>query len=81
MRPARYKLANPALMFALLPSSTASAIAGFLHIHHGEEAFYFVEGGTVETPDGKQMSMPTGTAGNNRRDVPHGAFKVVGPGP
>ena len=52
--------------------------AGFLHIHHGEEAFYFIEGGTVETPDGKQMSIPAGAAGINRRDVAHGAFKVVG---
>jgi mannose-6-phosphate isomerase-like protein (cupin superfamily) len=52
--------------------------AGFLHIHHGEEAFYFIEGGTVETPDGKQMEIPTGAAGINRRDVPHGAFKVIG---
>ena len=64
MRPARYKLANPALMFALLPSSTASAIAGFLHIHHGEEAFYFVEGGTVETPDGKQRQADVDTNGH-----------------
>jgi mannose-6-phosphate isomerase-like protein (cupin superfamily) len=52
-----------------------------LHIHHGEEAFYFIEGGVVETPDGKQMSIPTGTAGINRRDVPHGALKVVGDKP
>jgi mannose-6-phosphate isomerase-like protein (cupin superfamily) len=25
---------------------------GFLHIHHGEEAYYFIEGGMVETLDG-----------------------------
>jgi mannose-6-phosphate isomerase-like protein (cupin superfamily) len=54
---------------------------GSLHIHHGEEAFYFIEGGTTETPDGKQVSIPAGTAGINRRDVPHGAFKVVGDKP
>ena len=54
---------------------------GFLHIHHGEEAYYFIEGGMVETPDGKQVSIPTGTAGIYRRDVPHGAFKVVGDKP
>jgi mannose-6-phosphate isomerase-like protein (cupin superfamily) len=54
---------------------------GFLHIHHGEEAFYFIEGGMVETPDGKQMSIPTGAAGINSRDAPHGAFKVVGDKP
>lgn len=55
--------------------------AGFLHIHHGEEAFYFIEGGMIETPDGKQMSISTGATGINRRDVPHGAFKVVGDKP
>jgi mannose-6-phosphate isomerase-like protein (cupin superfamily) len=54
---------------------------GFLHIHHGEEAYYFTEGGMIETPDGKQMAIPTGTAGINRRDMPHGAFKVVGDKP
>ncbi len=52
--------------------------AGFLHTHHGEEAFYFIEGGMIETPDGKQVPIAAGTAGINRRDVPHGAFKVVG---
>jgi mannose-6-phosphate isomerase-like protein (cupin superfamily) len=54
---------------------------GFLHIHHGEEAYYFTEGATIETPDGKEVSIPSGTAGINRRDMPHGAFKVVGDKP
>ena len=49
-----------------------------LHIHHGEEAFYVLDGATIELPDGKQMPFPAGTAGINRRDVPHGALKVVG---
>lgn len=49
-----------------------------LHIHHGEEAFYVLEGGTIELPDGKQVPFPTGIAAVNVRDVPHGAFKVVG---
>ena len=52
-----------------------------LHIHHGEESYYFLEGGTIETPDGKQVSVPTGAVGVNVRDVPHGAFKVVGDKP
>ncbi len=52
-----------------------------LHIHHGEEAFYVMEGGTVELPDGKQVPFPAGTTSINRRDVPHGAFKVVGDKP
>jgi len=55
--------------------------ASTLHIHHGEESFYVIEGGTLEAPDGKQMPFPTGTTGINRRDAPHGAFKVVGDKP
>jgi hypothetical protein len=39
------------------------------------------DGGTVEAPNGKQVSIPAGTAGINRRDVPHGAIKVVGAKP
>jgi uncharacterized cupin superfamily protein len=49
-----------------------------LHIHHGEESFYVLQGGTIELPDGKQVPFPTGIAAVNVRDVPHGAFKVVG---
>lgn len=49
-----------------------------LHIHHGEESFYVLEGGTIERPDGKQVPFPTAATGINIRDMPHGAFKVVG---
>ena len=49
-----------------------------LHIHHGEELFYVLEGSTIELPDGKQVPMSIGVAAVNVRDVPHGAFKVVG---
>ncbi|OKO78203.1 hypothetical protein AC629_30770 [Bradyrhizobium sp. NAS80.1] len=52
-----------------------------LHIHHGEESFYVLEGGTIELPDGKQVPFPAGNAGVNVRNVPHGAFKVVGDKP
>jgi len=52
-----------------------------LHIHHGEESFYVLEGGTIERADGKQVPFPTGFSGINARDVPHGAFKVVGDKP
>jgi quercetin dioxygenase-like cupin family protein len=48
------------------------------HIHHGEEAAYVLEGGTIETPDGKQVDFPAGRSIINKRDVPHGGFKVVG---
>ncbi|WP_234685340.1 cupin domain-containing protein [Bradyrhizobium monzae] len=49
-----------------------------LHIHHGEESFYVLEGAIIELPDGKQVPFPAGLASMNVRDVPHGAFKVIG---
>jgi quercetin dioxygenase-like cupin family protein len=51
------------------------------HIHHGEEAFYVLEGATVELPDGKQIQLATGSGSINLRDVPHAGFKVVGDRP
>lgn len=48
------------------------------HIHHGEEAFYVIEGATVEFPDGKQVQVVPGTGSINLRDVPHAGYKVVG---
>jgi quercetin dioxygenase-like cupin family protein len=55
--------------------------ASTLHIHHGEESFYVLEGGTIELPDGKQVPFLTGSTNVNVRDAPHGAFKVVGDKP
>jgi quercetin dioxygenase-like cupin family protein len=49
-----------------------------LHVHHGDESYYVLEGGTLELADGKQVPLATGVAGINVRDVPHGAYKVVG---
>lgn len=51
------------------------------HIHHGEEAFYVLQGATVETADGKQIKLGTGAAAVNARDVPHAGLKVVGDTP
>ncbi len=48
------------------------------HIHHGEEAFYVLQGATFETADGKQITLPTGAAAINHRDVPHAGLKVTG---
>jgi quercetin dioxygenase-like cupin family protein len=48
------------------------------HLHHGEEAFYVLEGATAELPDGKQISLATGAAAINVREVAHGGFKIVG---
>ena len=55
--------------------------ASALHVHHGEEAFYVIEGGMVELKDGEQVPFPAGTTAINPRDIPHGAFKVVGDKP
>ena len=51
------------------------------HIHHGEEAFYVLQGATFETSDGKQITLPTGAAAINHRDIPHAGVKVVGDTP
>ena len=48
------------------------------HIHHGVEAFYVIQGATVQTPDGKEIKLATGAGSINLRDVPHAGFKVVG---
>jgi quercetin dioxygenase-like cupin family protein len=48
------------------------------HIHHGEEAYYVVQGATLETPDGKQIKLTTGAGSINLRNVPHAGLKVVG---
>jgi quercetin dioxygenase-like cupin family protein len=48
------------------------------HIHHGEEAYYVLQGATLETPDGKQIKLVTGTGSINLRNVPHAGVKVVG---
>jgi quercetin dioxygenase-like cupin family protein len=61
--------------------SVVEALPGELlarHIHHGEEAFYVLQGATVETPDGKQIKLETGASGINHRDVPHAGVKVIG---
>ena len=36
------------------------------HIHHGEEAFYVLQGATLETADGKQITLPAGASAINR---------------
>ena len=48
------------------------------HIHHGVEAFYVLQGATIELPGGKQIKLATGTGSENLREVPHAGFKVVG---
>ena len=48
-----------------------------VHIHHGVEAAYVLQGGTVKAPGKPAFAVPTGASIMNLRDVPHG-FKVVG---
>ena len=48
-----------------------------LHIHHGIEAAYVVQGSTVQIPGKDPMPLPTGASLLNLRDVKHGGFKVV----
>ena len=52
-----------------------------LHIHHGIEVAYVVQGGMVQVPGKDPMPLPTGASLLNLRDVKHGGFKVVGDTP
>ena len=52
-----------------------------LHLHHGVEAGYVVQGAMVQAPGKEPMMLPTGAAILNLRDVPHGNFQVVGDTP
>jgi quercetin dioxygenase-like cupin family protein len=51
------------------------------HTHPGEEAFYVLEGTTVEAPGQPPIVREAGTGGINARDVPHAGYKVVGDKP
>jgi quercetin dioxygenase-like cupin family protein len=49
-----------------------------LHIHHGVEAAYVVQGASVQAPGRDPMNLPSGATLVNLRDVKHGGFKVIG---
>ena len=49
-----------------------------LHIHHGVEAAYVVQGASVQAPGRDPMKLTTGATVVNLRDVKHGGFKVIG---
>jgi quercetin dioxygenase-like cupin family protein len=49
-----------------------------LHFHHGIEAFYVLQGGRLEYPDGRHVDLATGTSKLNLREVRHGGYKNVG---
>jgi hypothetical protein len=52
-----------------------------LHIHHGIEAAYVIQGASVQAPGRDPMMLATGSSLLNLRDVKHGGFKVVGDAP
>ena len=52
-----------------------------LHLHHGIEAAYVVQGASVQVPGKDPMALPTGATVLNLRDVKHGGFRVVGDTP
>ena len=52
-----------------------------LHLHHGIEAAYVVQGAMVQVPGRDATSLPTGVTVLNLRDVKHGGFTVVGDTP
>ena len=49
-----------------------------MHLHHGVEAAYVIQGAMVQTPGKDPTTLPTGASILNLRDVKHGGFKVVG---
>ena len=52
-----------------------------LHFHHGVEAFYVIQGTTIQVPGRDPSVLATGTSGMNLRNVKHGDVKVVGDAP
>lgn len=52
-----------------------------LHLHHGVETGYVMQGAQVQAPGKEPIMLPTGAPILNLRDVPHGGFKVVGDTP
>lgn len=51
------------------------------HVHHGVEAFYVLQGATIQAPGKEPMTLPAGRSQLNLRDVKHGGWKVVGDTP
>jgi hypothetical protein len=49
-----------------------------LHLHHGIEALYVVQGAQIQSPGKEPVTLPTGASLMNLRMVQHGGFKVVG---
>lgn len=52
-----------------------------LHIHHGIEALYVVQGAKVQAHGKEPVALQTGTTMMNLRDAKHGGLAVVGETP
>src|ERR1700712_1231519 len=48
------------------------------HFHNGEEAFYVIEGGTVQVPGTEPKDRLVGERGINQRGMPHAGYTVAG---
>lgn len=61
--------------------STAEYLPGEsidLHLHHGVEAVYVIQGAEVLAPGKAPRQLPTGAVLLNQRDAQHAGFAVVG---
>ena len=52
-----------------------------LHIHHGIETLYVIQGGMIQAPGKDPMPLPTGATAQFLRDAKHAGFKIVGDSP
>jgi quercetin dioxygenase-like cupin family protein len=52
-----------------------------LHIHHGIETAYVVQGGMFQVPGKDAQPLPTGATLQFLRDAKHAGFKIVGDTP
>ena len=68
--------AGTEVVVARLEAAPGAAIP--LHIHHGDEFLYVIEGGTIQPAGKPEVEFPAGRAMHFKRGVPHGGFKVVG---
>lgn len=52
-----------------------------LHLHHGIESGYVLQGAMVQPANGAPLMLATGTSLMNQRGVVHAGFRVVGDTP
>jgi quercetin dioxygenase-like cupin family protein len=52
-----------------------------LHIHHGIETLYVIQGGMIQVPGKDPVPLPTGATAQFLRDAKHAGFKIVGDSP